>query len=60
MHLQVAPESKIQRLQVTFQNTGWMDHPQIGDGTIIAIPILDPTEVKMVYGASASQYHFVQ
>ena len=56
----VAHESKIQWLPATLHNTDWMDHRQVCHGSVEAILILDPVDVKKAYGNSASHYHSLQ
>jgi len=60
IHLPVAEESKIQRLQATLHKTGWMDNGQVHHGSFEAIPILDPVDVEMAYSYFASCHHCLQ
>jgi len=60
IHTQVAPQSKIHWLPVTFNNSRWVDHCDVCHGSIEAISILDPVDVKGAYSHIASRYHSVQ
>jgi len=59
-HQWVAQESNIQWIPATLHNPTCMDHRQVCHGSAKAIPILDPVDVEMAYGSSASQYHCIQ
>ena len=60
IHLWVAQESNIQRIQAILHNTWWMDHCQVRLRSLKAIPILDPVDVAMAYSYSASGHHSIQ
>jgi len=60
IHPEVAPESKIQWIRATLQNTGWMDHCPVHHGRFEAIPMLDPVDVEEAYGHIASSYDGLQ
>jgi len=60
IHTQVAPKSKIHWSSATFHNSWWIDDCDVCHGSIEAILILDPVDVKEAYGHIASQYHSVQ
>jgi len=60
IHPQVAPKSTIHSLPATFHNSRWVDHSEVCHGSIEAISILDPVDVKEAYCHIASQYHSVQ
>jgi len=49
MYMQVALKSKIHWLPATFHNSRWMDHCEVWNGSIEAISILDPLDVKEAY-----------
>ena len=57
IHPWVAEASSIQRIPVTLNNQGWMDHRQVRLGSVNAIPILDSADVEKTYGHTASCYH---
>ena len=56
IHTPVAEESKIQWLLAALHNPRWMDHRQVCDGCVKAIPVLDPMDVEKAYSDSASGY----
>jgi len=60
IHPHVAHVSKIQWLQGTPHNTGWMDHHHVCHESFEAIPILDPADVNRAYCDSASRHHCLQ
>jgi len=59
-HMRVAPKSKIHWLPATFHNSRWANHCEVYHGSIEAILILDPMNVKEAYSHIASRYHSVQ
>jgi len=60
IHLWVAQDSKIQLLPATLHRTWWMDHHQAWHGNFEEILILDPVDIEMAYGYSASHCHYLQ
>jgi len=60
IHTWVASKSNIQWLPATLHNTRWMDHLEVGHGSIVAVPILDPVDVEEAYSHIASCSHSVQ
>ena len=60
IHPPLAEECKIQWSSATLHNTGQMGHHEVRHGRYMAIPILDPVDVKKAYGYSASCYHCLQ
>jgi len=60
IHTRVAPISKIQWLPATLYSIKWMDHCEVYHGSIEAIPILDPVDVKEAYSHIASPYHSLE
>jgi len=60
IHTGVAPKSTIHWLPATFHNSGWMDDCEVSHGSIEAISILDPVDVKEAYSHIASRYRSVQ
>jgi len=60
IHTQVAAKSKIHWLPATFHNWRWVDHREVCHGSIEAISILDPVNVKEAYSHIPSRYHGVQ
>jgi len=56
----VAAKSKIHWLTATFHNSRWVDHFEVCHGSIEAILILDPVDVKETYSHFESHYHSVQ
>jgi len=60
IHTRVAPESKIHWLPATFHNSSWVYHCEVGHGSIEAILILHPVDLKEAYSDIASRYHSVQ
>jgi len=60
IHLGVATESKTQWLLAIGPNTGWMDYHPASHGSVKAIPILDPLNIKIPFSGSASRYHYIQ
>ena len=60
IHMRVAEQSKIHWSPATFHNSKWVDHCEVCHGSIDAISILDPAEVKEAYSQIASHYHNVQ
>jgi len=59
IHLLGSEKSKLQPLPATPHNTGWMDHSQVGHGSFVAIPILDPVDVEKAYSESALCHHWL-
>ena len=60
IHTRLASKAKIHWVPITFYNSRWMDHCEVCHGYTEAILILDPLDVKEVYGHIASHYHSVQ
>jgi len=60
IHTRVASRPKLQWIPATIHNSGWMDDCQVSHGSIEAISILDPPDVKEAYSRIASRYHSVQ
>jgi len=56
----VAWESNRQRAPTILYNTGWVDYCQVCYGRFMAIPVLDPVDVKNTYNYSASPLHCLQ
>jgi len=56
----VASKPTIQWILATIHNSGWMDDCQVCHGSIEAISILDPLDVKETYSHIESRYHSVQ
>jgi len=57
IHLRVAAESKVLSIPATLDNTGWMDHCQLWNGSCEAIPTQDPVDVEEAYSHISSRYH---
>ena len=60
IHMPVAPKSKTHWLPATLHNSTWNDDCEVCHGSIKAISILDPVDVKDAYSRCASCYHSVQ
>jgi len=60
IHMRVAPKSKIHWSPATFHNSKWMEHCEVCHGSIEAILILDPLDVKETYSHIALRYRSVQ
>jgi len=60
IHTWVAAKSKMHWLPATFHNSSWVDHHEVCHGSIEAISILDPVDVKEAYSHIASRCHGVQ
>jgi len=60
IHTWVASKPQIQWIPATLHNSEWMDDCQVCHGSIEAISILDPLDVKEAYSHIASRYHSVQ
>jgi len=56
IHMRVASKSKIQWIPATSHNSGWMDDGQVYHGSIEAISILHPLDIKEAYSHIASRY----
>jgi len=60
IHHWVAQEPQIHWILATIQNTSWIDHCEVRDGSPKAVPILDLVDVEKVYSSSASYHECVQ
>jgi len=60
IHPRVASTFKIQHIAATAHNTGWIAHGQVHHECFEAIPVLDPVDVKKVYGCYTSYHHYLQ
>jgi len=60
IHTQVASKSKIQWLPAPLYNSRWMDHCEVCHGSIEAISILDPVDVKEAFSHIASRHYSIQ
>jgi hypothetical protein len=60
IHMWVTSKSEIHWVPVTDLNTRWMDNCEVCHGSIEAIPILHPVDVKAAYSHIASNYNSVQ
>jgi len=56
----VASKSKIQCMLATLRNSGRMDHCEVCNGCVEAIPILDPVDVEEAYSHIASLDHSIK
>jgi len=59
-HMRVASNPKLRWIPASIHNSGWMYACQVCHGSIEAISILDPLDVKEAYSHIASRYYSVQ
>jgi len=60
IHPRVASKPKIRSISAIIHNSGWMDDCQVCHGSVEAISILDPLDVKEAYSYIPSRYHSLQ
>ena len=60
IHMPVAQTSQIQWLPATLHNTGRKDDFEVHYGSIEAITLLHPVDVKEAYTYNVLRYHSVQ
>jgi len=60
IHIRVASTSTIEWIPATLHNSEWMDHCKVCDGSVEAVPILDPVDVDEAYSYIAWHYQSIQ